>query len=82
MDQGAASAALLTDAQLAKRWGLSARTIKRWRAENKGKTPPCLPIGHRGGLGQGVRYRLDDVIAFEDARKVSGDSNGTDQKSS
>lgn len=63
----AAQAALLTDKDLAKRWGVSVRTIGRWRAD--GKTPPSVAIGHRGGFGQGVRYRLDDVIAFEDARK-------------
>lgn len=69
MSQEAAEAALLTDAGLAKRWAVSTRTIKRWRAE--GKTPASLPIGHNGGFGQGVRYRLDDVIAFEDAKKKS-----------
>lgn len=67
MDLEAAKADLLTEPALAKRWGVSTRTIKRWRAE--GKTPPSLPIGHKGGKGQGVRYRLDDVIAFEDAKK-------------
>lgn len=69
MSQGEAedSAVLLTDSALAKRWGVTARTIKRWRA--KGKTPPCIQIGHKGGFGQGVRYRLDDVIAFENAHK-------------
>ena len=69
MSQEAAEAALLTDAGLAKRWSVSARTIKRWRAA--GKTPTSLPIGHNGGFGQGVRYRLDDVIAFEDEKKKS-----------
>lgn len=69
MDKEAAKADLLTDAALAERWGVSTRTIKRWRAD--GKTPPSLPIGHKGGKGQGVRYRLDDVIAFEDALKES-----------
>lgn len=69
MSLEAASADLLTEPELARRWGLTPRTIKRWRAD--GKVPPYLPIGQRGGFGQGVRYRLDDVIAFEDAMKKS-----------
>ncbi len=68
MNQEAAKADLLTEPDLARRWGVTTRTIKRWRAA--GKTPPSLPIGHKGGMGQGVRYRLDDVIAFEDAMKT------------
>lgn len=68
-DKEVAPATLLTDFGLAQRWGVTARTIKRWRAEGQGKVPPSIQIGHRGGFGQGVRYRLEDVIAFEDARK-------------
>ncbi|ARV77137.1 hypothetical protein SKUL_38 [Pseudomonas phage Skulduggery] len=76
MTSGAATdAALLSDADLAVRWGVSTRTIKAWRKD--GKTPASMPIGKRGGFGQGVRYRLDDVIAFEDAKKES--TNGTSQ---
>ncbi|NTE96734.1 helix-turn-helix transcriptional regulator [Agrobacterium tumefaciens] len=67
MTQEAAGAALLTDADLAKRWGVSAKTIKRWRSE--GKTPESLKIGRRGGFGQGVRYRIEDVIAFEEKHR-------------
>ena len=55
--------ALLTDDDLAKRWRKSVRTIKRWRKE--GKTPVAVPLGHKGGFGQGVMYRLEDVQAFE-----------------
>lgn len=69
MSQEAVESALLTDADLARRWGVTPRTIKRWRAA--GKTPASLPIGQKGGFGQGVRYRLDDVIAFEDELKKS-----------
>ena len=60
-------AALLTDADLAERWGVSPRTIKKWRAA--GKTPTHIAIGHKGGFGQGVRYALEDVLAFEQAKK-------------
>lgn len=58
---------LLTDAHLAKRWKVSARTIKNWRRAGK-PMPPALKIGRRGGFGQGVMTRLSDVIAFEEAR--------------
>lgn len=63
----AAKAALLTDKDLAERWGVKPRTIQRWRAA--GKTPKHIPIGHKGGFGQGVRYALEDVLAFEQAKK-------------
>lgn len=71
MTEGAASAALLTDADLAKRWGVTPRTIKTWR--KAGKTPASLPIGRRGGFGQGVKYRIEDVIAFENKAKEADD---------
>lgn len=65
--ENAAEMPLLTDKDLGKRWGLAERTIKRWRKD--GKTPPAIAIGHKGGFGQGVRYKLEDVIAFEESRK-------------
>ena len=42
---------------LARRWGLSPSTLERWRHKRKG--PPHLKIGGR------VRYRLQDIEAFE-----------------
>jgi len=47
----------LNQAELADRWGLSQRTLERWRAIGWG---PCfLKIGGR------VVYRLEDIEAYE-----------------
>jgi hypothetical protein len=43
--------------QLARRWGLSHRTLERWRWQGKGL--PYLKIGSR------VVYRLEDVERYE-----------------
>ena len=50
----------LSSKLLARRWGLSPSTLERWRHKRKG--PPHLKIGGR------VRYRLQDVEAFEASR--------------
>lgn len=52
-------APMLRQSQLARRWNMSTRTLERWRAENYG--PPYLI------LGGSIRYRLDDIVAFEAA---------------
>jgi hypothetical protein len=56
----------LHQADLARRWNVSPRTLERWRWLRKG--PPYLKIGGR------VAYRLCDVEAFEAAhiRTISG----------
>ena len=46
--------------ELAQRWQISQTTLKRWRAKRIG--PSFLKLG-----GQ-VRYRLMDIIAFEDQK--------------
>ncbi|MCB1489270.1 MAG: DNA-binding protein [Bauldia sp.] len=51
----------LTESQLAERWQLSERTLIRWRVEAKG--PAWLKLNGR------VRYRLEDVVAFERQRR-------------
>lgn len=48
----------LNEYQLAARWGLSAKTLRRWRQEQIG--PVFLKIGGR------VSYLLPDVEEFED----------------
>jgi hypothetical protein len=53
----AAGANHLTQLELARRWCLSTATIERWRSEGIG--PRFLKLG-----GQ-VRYRLDDILAYE-----------------
>jgi hypothetical protein len=51
---------LFDQAQLAKRWHISPRTLERWRWQNDG--PSYIKIGGR------VCYRLEDVEAYEEAR--------------
>lgn len=51
----------LQQVDLARRWRLSPRTLERWRWHGIG--PRYLKIGGR------VVYRLEDVEAFEAARK-------------
>lgn len=50
----------LSEKLLARRWGLSHRTLERWRHEGRG--PAYLKLGGR------VVYPLDDIEAYEAAR--------------
>ena len=49
----------MTQTELAERWRLSEATLERWRTESAG--PLLLKLGNQ------VRYRLEDVEAFEEA---------------
>ncbi len=49
----------MTQTELAERWRLSEATMERWRTESGG--PLFLKLGNQ------VRYRLQDVEAFEEA---------------
>jgi hypothetical protein len=53
---------------LARRWGMSPRTLERWRSERTG--PPYLKIRGR------ILYRVEDVQQFElsSLRDPSGDA--------
>jgi len=51
----------LTEAELAKRWGISPRTLQLWRREGKGC--PFITIGNHT-----IRYRMEDVLAYEKKR--------------
>ncbi len=51
---------LLTQKQLARRWNISERTLERWRVIGHG--PQFIKIGGH------VRYRLSDIVAYEDRR--------------
>lgn len=51
----------LNQKQLSRRWGVSHRTLERWRREGKG------PAYHK--LEGRVAYRLVDVTGFETARR-------------
>jgi hypothetical protein len=48
---------VLSEADLASRWGMSPKTLQRWRMEGRG--PHYLKLGKR------VNYPLNAVIAFE-----------------
>ena len=54
------SACHLNQAQLAARWGVSPRTLERWRWRGQG--PRFLKLGGR------VAYRLSDIELFEQRR--------------
>jgi len=49
---------------LATRWGMSVRTLERWRSQHQG--PAFLKLGGR------IAYRIEDVEAFEAARLREG----------
>ena len=52
----------LTQSDLAKRWGISPRTLERWRWAGEG-----LRFVKIGGL---VRYRFEDVEAYEASHEI------------
>jgi hypothetical protein len=56
----------LTQAELARRWRISPRTLERWRWLDQG--PAFLKLGSR------IAYRLADIEAFEadQARQPAG----------
>lgn len=51
-----------SEAELAERWGISRRTLQRWRRDGEG--PPFLRLGRR------VFYRLTDIERFEEAARA------------
>jgi len=53
---------LLDQSELAKRWGISPRTLERWRWAGEGVK--YIKIGGA------VRYRLGDVEAYETQNEV------------
>ena len=48
---------VLNENELAQRWGLSPKTLQRWRSEGRG--PRCVKLSKR------VSYPLESVIEFE-----------------
>ena len=54
--------------QLAERWNISPRTLQRWRLCLKG--PVFCRIGHS------VRYRMEDILAFEAQRRITTQQEG------
>lgn len=56
---------LLTEKDLAARFQLTTRTIRKWKTEGTG--PASIELGDRS-----LRYRLADVLAYEDRRSTGG----------
>jgi DNA-binding transcriptional MerR regulator len=59
---------LLTEQQLAERWRVSQRTLRRWRST--ARLPAHIRIGHPV-VGR-VLYRLADVLVFEERSRWGG----------
>ena len=51
---------LITEKELAKRWGYSSHTVRKWRVEGRGPDYVKLP-------GGGVRYEVETIDAIEKA---------------
>lgn len=54
----------LTEIELAKRWGISPRTLQLWRRDGKGC--PFIIIGRNT-----IRYRFEDVLTYEHAKTTT-----------
>ena len=52
--------------ELAERWNVTERAVRKWIVQG------AFPNAYRVGLGKGSHYRVpvEDVVAFEKARKV------------
>lgn len=48
----------INERELAKRWGISPKTLQRWRSEGRG--PRYLKLSKR------VTYPLDEIFLFEE----------------
>lgn len=66
--KGRALSAYLTEAELAERWRISVRTLQKKRLE--GGFVPYRKFG------SAVRYKLEEVVAFETACLRSSTSEG------
>lgn len=60
---------ILTSKELAERWKMSEQMLRVWRVKNKG--PNYFKLGE--GKKASVRYRLEDVEAWEKQRDARGE---------
>lgn len=60
---------LLTSKELAERWKLSDQILRLWRMKEKG--PTYIKLGE--GKKASVRYRLEDVEAWEKQHDMRGE---------
>jgi hypothetical protein len=58
---------LLTPKQLCERWKVADNTLRKWRVANVG--PSYIKLGE--GRNSEVRYRIDDVEAFEKSNRFT-----------
>ncbi|UYV35782.1 helix-turn-helix domain-containing protein [Rhodobacteraceae bacterium D3-12] len=56
----------ISEGKLAHRWQMSRRTLQRWRQYETGPT--------FYEIGGSIRYRVADVLAFEEARRKGATS--------
>lgn len=56
---------MLSTHDLARRYGVTPYTVRRWRADNEG--PPYVKLGD--GPRAHVVYRLDDILEWERAHR-------------
>lgn len=56
-----AQSTLMSERELALRWGCTSRTLQRWRAGAHGP--------HFLRLGGSIRYRLSDIIEYENCHR-------------
>lgn len=59
---------ILTSKELADRWKMTEQILRQWRTKNKG--PRYFKLG-KGGKAS-VRYRLEDIEAWEKQHNVGG----------
>jgi hypothetical protein len=60
---------LLTETQVAQRIGVTTRSLQKWRKMQDANGLPFRELGASPKL-KTIRYRLADVIAYEERRKV------------
>ena len=51
----------LNEIELGRRWGVSPKSLQRWRTENRG--PAYLKLSKR------VTYAMEDIVAYEASQK-------------
>lgn len=63
----------LSESDLAKRWGITTRTLRKWRADGSG--PKWIVIGRNT-----IRYRMIDVLNYEEANIQQQHTEGKDHE--
>jgi predicted site-specific integrase-resolvase len=61
---------LLTPKELCERWKVADNTLRKWRVANVG--PAYIKLGE--GRNSEVRYRIEDVEAFEKSNRFTTDN--------